>query len=392
MIDSLHIAWRYLRFHKAKTMILVAVITLTIYLPIGVNSLVDEGARQLRLRAKLTPILVGAKGSEADLVLNALYFESKPPAATTMASVQRIRKSTFADAIPLHTRFRANDRPIVGTTLDYFEFRKLKIDKGRQFAMLGECVLGADVAKSLNLSAGGTLLSDSENVFDLASVYPLKMHVVGVLEATGSPDDAAIFVDVKTAWIIAGLGHGHQDLAKPEQSISLLKKEGNSLTANASVLTYTEITAENAASFHFHGDMNSFPISGVIAIPYDQKSETLLKGRYQSANETSQIVAPSQVMDELLATILRVRTFIIAGSLMLGVASTLSVILVFLLSLRLRRNELETMSKIGTTQTRLVMIVMWEVVLVIGLSCTLAALMTILTRSFGEQFIRWFLL
>lgn len=391
MIDSLYIALRYVRFHKMKTLILVSVITLTLFLPIGVNTLVDEGARQLNLRAEQTPILVGAKGSEADLVLNSLYFESKPPATTSMAEVQRIQKSKFAVAIPLYTRFKAKGRPIVGTTLDYFEFRNLEIEEGRPFAMLGECVLGAEIAKSLQLSPGDSLISDSENVFDLASTYPLKMHVVGVFEPTGSPDDSAVFVDVKTAWIIAGLGHGHQELSEPEQGDSILKQESDHLTANASVLTFTEITPKNASSFHFHGDMDSFPLSGVIAVPWDQKSETLLKGRYQGADEKSQIVAPDKVMGELLATVLRVRALIIAGSLLLGVASMLSVILVFMLSLRLRRNELETMSKIGASQFRLITIVAWELILVIGSSCAIAFGMTILSRRFGEHFVQWFL-
>ena len=41
-------------------------------------------------------------------------------------------------------------------------------------------------------------------LFDLAGVYPLKMHVAGVLEPTGGPDDAAVFVDIRTSWVIEG--------------------------------------------------------------------------------------------------------------------------------------------------------------------------------------------
>ena len=392
MIDSLYIAWRYICFHKAKTAILTAVATLTIFLPVGVNTLMEEGARRLRLRAQQTPLLVGAKGGEADLVLNSLDFESKPPTAASMAAVRRIRESQYAQPIPLYVRFRARGRPIVGTTLDYFEFRQLRIAAGRQFAMLGECVLGADAAKTLELSPGGTLLSESENAFDLSGVYPLKMRVVGVLQPTGSPDDSAVFVDIKTAWIIAGLGHGHQDLAKKEAAGSLLKKDGDRLTANASVLTYTEITPENASSFHFHGQEESFWLTGVIALPHDQKSQTLLMGRYQAVDETSQIVQPVSVMDEMLASILRIRTFILAGALLLGAATTLSVILVFALSFRLRRQEFATMRKIGVSRFRLLAIAAWEIFLVLSLSGGIAAGMTIVTRQFGEHVIHWFLL
>ena len=54
------------------------------------------------------------------------------------------------------------------------------------------------------------------------------------------------------------------------------------MTANASVVQYNEITAENIDSFHFHGDRSDYPVTAVIAIPPDRKSSSLLQGRYQS--------------------------------------------------------------------------------------------------------------
>ncbi|MEL6109911.1 MAG: ABC transporter permease, partial [Planctomycetota bacterium] len=363
-----------------------------LFLPAGINTLVEESASQLRQRAQETPLVIGARGSEAELVLNSLYFESDPPVESSMAAIERVRLSGYAEAIPLYVRFRTRGRPIVGTTLDYFSFRALSIDRGRQFAMLGECVVGAEVARSLGLSPGDSLLSQPENVFDLAGVYPLKMTVVGVLRSSGSPDDSAVFADVKTAWVIAGLGHGHQDLAKEETSGALLSKDGNRLTANASLLTYTEITPENVASFHFHGEPVSFPLTGVIALPPDQRSETLLMGRFQGTNETLQIVQPSSVMEELLATILRVRTFILAGALLFGIATTFSVVLVFALSLRIRRQELDTLRKIGATRGRRSLIVTWEILLVFFVGGGLALSLTLATQRLSSQAIHWFLL
>ena len=81
-------------------------------------------------------------------------------------------------------------------------------------AMTGECVLGATAADAAGVGLEGHVYSSPETVFDLAGVYPLKMKVVGVLKPTGTPDDLAVFVDVKTTWIIEGLAHGHQDLSR----------------------------------------------------------------------------------------------------------------------------------------------------------------------------------
>ena len=146
MSDVLYLAWRYLAYHRFKTAILVASITLIIYLPIGLNVLVNQSARQLTARAAATPLLVGAKGSPLELVLRSLYFESDVPAEMRYAEAGRIQMSGLAHAIPLHAGFRTRHSPIVGTSLEYFEFRGLQIDDGRLFGMLGESVLGTQAA------------------------------------------------------------------------------------------------------------------------------------------------------------------------------------------------------------------------------------------------------
>ncbi|MCH7726685.1 MAG: ABC transporter permease [Planctomycetes bacterium] len=392
MIDSLYIAWRYVRFHKVKTIILVSSITLILFLPAGLDALVNESAEQLRRRALNTPMLVGAKGSAADLVLNSLYFESQPPAATKMSEVARVRESGYARAIPLYVRFKAKEHPIVGTTLDYFDFRGLRLEQGRNLAILGECVLGSEVAHELSLSPGDKLLTSSESMYALASVPRLKMHVVGVFQSTGTPDDSAVFVDVKTAWVIEDLGHGHEDLSQPEASDLVLKKQDNRVTANAAVTNYREITAKNVDSFHFHGDQKNFPLTAIIALPHSEKAGTLLEGEFHSTDDLSQAIRPTSVMDELLSTIIRIRSFVLAGAVLLGVATVLLVVLIFMLSLRLRRRELDTMKKLGCSRFYVTSIVAWEILLVIGVSVSSAAMLTMITRQFGEEAIRWFLL
>ncbi len=379
MRDVLFLAWKYLAYHRFKTMILVASITLIVYLPIGLNVLVNQSARQLTARAQATPLLVGAKGSPLELVLRSLYFEADVPADMAYAEAKRVRQSGLARAIPLYSRFRTRHSPIVGTSLEYFEFRRLEIDNGRHFGMLGECVLGAQAAELAGAGPGDSIMSASESVFDIAGVYPLKMRIVGVLRPSGTPDDLAVFVDVKTAWVVAGLAHGHQDLSQPEAQSGVLRKQGNAIVANASVMQYNEITAQNVASFHFHGDPTSFPITAVIAVPKDEKSSTVLQGRYLGDQERVQILRPLSVMDELLQTILTVRRYILLAVGVIAIATFASMILVFLLSLQLRRREMETIIKIGGSRIRIVSLVAAEVLGVIVAGAMFAVLLSLAT-------------
>jgi putative ABC transport system permease protein len=111
-------------------------------------------------------------------------------------------------------------------------------------------------------------------------------------------------------------------------------------------------------------------------------------GRYQGANQPRQIVRPMSVMEELLATILTVQSFVIAALIIVGIATLATASLVFLLSLRLRRREIETMVKIGGSRTRIAAVLAAEVLVVVGLSITLAALLTWMTGAFGSDVIR----
>jgi putative ABC transport system permease protein len=388
MKETLYLAWRYLSYHRLKTAILITSITLIFFLPVGLRVLVDQSSQQLTARAVATPLIVGAKGSQLELVLNTLYFRSDYPEPIPYAESEAVQESRLARAIPVYARFQAQGHPIVGTTLDYFAFRGLRVAEGRQMAMLGDCVVGSGVATSLGLEPGGYLISSPESVFDIAGVYPLKMKVAGVLGFSDGPDDDAVFVDIKTAWIIQGLGHGHQDLARPEAVGGVLEREGNKITANASVVQYTEITEENVDSFHFHGGVAENPITAVIAVPTDQKTSALLQGRYQAEDRTTQIVRASGVMDELLGTILTIQNFVVAGAVVVGLATLATTGLVFLLSLRLRRREIETLVKIGGSRGVVGSLMVSEIAGVLVASVVLAGGLTFLTAQFGSLVIR----
>ena len=392
MSGTLHLAWRYLAHHRVKTAILVASVTLIVYLPVGLRVLVAESAAALEARARATPLLVGAKGSALELTLNALYFDPEPPEPTVYAQVKRIASSGFAEPIPLHVRFRARGHPIVGTTLEYLDFRGLRVARGRRMAVLGECVVGASAARELGIGPGDAVISSPDSVFDLAGVYPLRMRVAGILAPSHTTDDRAVFVDLRTAWIIEGLGHGHQDLASVAADAAVLSRDGDRITANASVVQYNEITDDNIDSFHFHGNLAEHPVSAIVALPRDEKSRVLLMGRFAAPDETAQILAPSAVMTELLDTIFTVQSYVVAAIGTVALATLATTALVFSLSVRLRRREIETLVKIGGSRASVAVVLASEVLFVLLTSFLVAGGLTLATSRLGGAAIRAFLL
>lgn len=388
MLDILYMTWRNLIYHKIRSIILVVSITLTIYLPIGLKVVVDQSAESLTNRAEVTPLVIGAKGSPLELVLNTLYFESDVSETIPNSEVTRVTENNQADAIPMYCRFKSGKQPIVGTSLDYFPFRHLQIAEGRYITMLGECVLGAKAAENIGVGVGESVISSPESVFNIAGVYPLKMKVVGILAPVETPDDEAVFVDLKTAWIIEGLAHGHEDLSKPEAATGVLKRDGKVIVGNASVVQYREITLKNLNSFHFHGSPDTFPITSIIVIPKDARASALMLGKYLSDDERVQVVNPRHIMDDLLETILTVRAYFVTAIMVVGLSTLALAVLVFLLSLRLRQREIATMHKIGGSRRRVFCILSAEIVVVLLLGSGCAMILTAITSQFGAELIR----
>jgi putative ABC transport system permease protein len=389
MNDVFFLAWQYLRYHWLKTVILIASISLILFLPVGLQVLVQQGSDMLTSRAEATPLLIGARGSAVDLTLSALYFREPAVDPLPFREVAQVNESGLAIGIPLHLRYVAGRQRIAGTTTEYMDFRRMKVAEGRLFAILGECVLGSKAASALKAGIDGYVISTPAGAFDVAGTYPLKMKVVGILAPAGTPDDEAVFVDIKTAWVISGLAHGHQDVTKPETDSSrVLKREEGNVVANASVLSYTEITPENIGSFHFHGNPDEFPVDAVLAAPGDRKSGILLRGRYEERSDAVQMLVPLQVINNLLETVFSVRDFILLGSIGVGIATFATAVLVFWLSIRLRRREIETIRKIGGPRRRIISILGAEILIVVIAAVLIAAGLTWVVSYFGSALVQ----
>lgn len=381
---------RYLGRNRVKTLLLVAAFTLVWLLPAGIALVVGKVESQLRARAEGTPLLLGQAGSPLELVFNGLYFTKPAIATLRQGETEAIAESGLGAVIPLYARYAAANHRIVGTTLDYFDFRGLTIREGRGLIDLGECVVGAEVAAKNGIAPGDSVISTPETLFDLAGVYPLKMQVVGVLAPSGTPDDAVIFVDLKTSWIIEGLGHGHVEAERLGDEAKLVDPSGagdGSVRLNASVVQYNEVTEENVDDFHFHGEIGDYPVTAAIVIPADAKAQAILKGRYGKAGGL-QLVSPEAEMDELFTTVFSVQDLVLRLLGAIGVATLAIGALVFLLSNRLRREEFRHLSHLGADPGTLRALIAFEAGFVLVASVVLAGVGLLVLQAVAPILVR----
>ena len=373
---ALHLGLCYLRRHRGKTALLIAAISLSLILPFAVAHTVRLAEQHLRARADSTPLIFGAAGSELELVFNSLYFSKPDISGVSAGDAEALASKSMARVIPIHARFSARGFPVIGTSLDYFEFRQLTIADGGNFIRLGDCVLGTKVAKELGLAPGDSLITTPDALFDMAGTFPLKMRITGVLAPSGGPDDNAVFADTRTSWVVAGLAHGHQDATTTDEDQKLKSEEGDAnsnITLNASVVQYNEVTPENIGSFHFHGDPADFPLTASIVLPRDTKAETLLFGRYADDEANAQLLRPRTVMDDLFDTVFRIRDLVLLALAAVALAAAAIAILVFALSNRLRTREFQNLENLGADPATVRFLVSFEAAFVIVASIIITA-------------------
>lgn len=386
MAGTLLLAARYMAFHRGRTAILIAAIALTMGLPLAMRWTISQFQQRALQRAYSTPLVVGTKGSRFGLAIHALYFRGESPTPTTQAEVRRIEATGLAQVIPIHASFRAQGYSIVGSTDAYIKYRGLVIDQGRPLERLGDCLVGATVARKLGIKPGQRLLSEPENLFDLSGPSPLNLRVTGILRSTGTPDDESVVCDLKTTWIIQGIGHGHQ-LKKSDSSESNSDASAPHDAGRENLVQYAEVTDENLSSFHFHGKSDNFPVTAIIAIPYSEKSETLLIGQYLGSDQHHQIIRPVEVVNELISVVGQIRQLFDLAASVLAITTLLLVVLVLLLSVRLRQPEMRTMFLLGCSRSVQAQILLTELTIVVGLSLCLAVILSIAVASMSDRLI-----
>lgn len=185
--------WRHSRSTLGAMALLIAI---ACSMSLAVTS-VERALREASANAAdRFDLVVGAAGSETQLVLTTVYLQ--PAALKLMPDevLKRLRADPGVDyAAPIATGDSFAGFPIVGTTVEFAGNRgRLPLEAGQWFGQNDEAVVGAST--SLNIGDTYTPLHGSagENVIEEHAHTDTHVKVVGRMAATGTPWDRAILV------------------------------------------------------------------------------------------------------------------------------------------------------------------------------------------------------
>ncbi|HEY3379086.1 MAG TPA: ABC transporter permease, partial [Armatimonadota bacterium] len=200
-MSDLKLALTYLRARPLITMLTIASVALGLGLATIVLMLSQQTQAMLSNETAYWDVVVGAKGSPLQLVLNSLYYLDAPTGNIDVAVQQRLQRDPMvARVVPLTMGDNYFGWPIVGTVPSFFDGRQPMrgshlLASGRLFAKPFETVVGAQVAASNHLTLGALMIGahgwGKSN--DLHPQFPYT--VVGVLAPTGTNLDRAVYTD-----------------------------------------------------------------------------------------------------------------------------------------------------------------------------------------------------
>lgn len=180
-------------------------------------------------------LVIGAEGSESQLVLNTFYHVGAPTGNIPLALLQDLQANAQVDkAYAMTTGDNYNGYPIVGIEAEYFGTRygDRRLAEGNLYRHLGEVVVGAHAARALHVEVGDTfkgghgLIEETSHSFDAHDDdehsgqdghETFFYKVVGILPPLNTPDDRALFTTVDYAWAV------HEETEHKEITAVLVK-------------------------------------------------------------------------------------------------------------------------------------------------------------------------
>lgn len=342
-MNSLQLSWKNLT-SKPLAMLLSVVL---FALGVGLISLLLLLNKQLEEKFEKNlagvDLVIGAKGSPLQLILNSMYHVDAPTGNITIGESKAFLRAghpLIELAVPISVGDSYQTYRIVGTDHRILTLYNASIEEGKVWENDFEVTIGAALADLLGLKIGDTFHSShgfvSDGINEHTDSEPFK--VVGILKASGSVVDQLILTNTASIWKVHG-SHGHDHEAAPKDSTSIVAKTGTLLD---------------------HPDEE---ITSILVKFSKRNMQTLNMGRNINENTDMMAASPPYEINRLKSMmgageqLLRMVAFVIVF------VSGLSVFIALFDSLRDRKYELALMRVMGASRQKLFFLIILEGVL-----------------------------
>ena len=347
---------------------LAVVLLVALATALGVGVVLQERAMRLgsARAADRFDLVVGAAGSETQLVLSSVFLQPSPLPLMPAETVRKLSADPrVAWAAPIGFGDSYQGRPIVGTTTALVNALSDGLAEGRAFTAEGEAVVGAAAGIPL-----GTRIKPSHDMAEEGghAHTELAYTVVGRLKPSHTPWDKAVLVPVQAVWHLHGLGHAEEAAdhdAHPQHEETNPEEAGHEEHEHKGAIDATAPLDESFAN----------TVAGVPALLVKPKTiADAYKLRQAYRGEGTLAVFPAEVLTRLYATLGDARTVLVAVAAGAQLLVAAALIFVTVIHVGQRRRQIGALRALGTPR-HIVLAIVWSelfVLLALGIGAGFA--------------------
>jgi putative ABC transport system permease protein len=317
-------------------------ISLSVFLVLGVER-IREGAKEgFSNTLSQTDLVVGARGSDIQLLLYTVFHMGEATNNISFSSFENFKKHTAVEwTIPISLGDSHKGHRVISTDESFYKHyryqgdRSLKIFQGVQAKDIFDVVIGSEVAKKLKYKVGDPIvLSHGISEISLTKHNDKPFHIVGILEATATPLDRALFITLEGMEAIhMDWKDGAPPLDGEETPASKIKKDSLKPKQITSFLLRTKNRIE---TLRLQREINTFD------------------------NEPLMAAIPGVVLSKLWTTLGIAEKALKGISTCVALVSLLGLLLVVYSSLNERRREMAILRALGLSPFKILFLFLFE--------------------------------
>lgn len=201
----LSVAWQSLLNRKVSSLLTLLALMVSVSLLFAIEHIRTQTQENFKRTVSGIDLVVAARSSQINVLLSSVFRIGANPNSVSWSTYQNIlQDKNIVWGIPLALGDSFQGFPVVGTTPDYFEYYKfgnkqtLQLQHGRVFMAPNEAVIGANVARRLNLNVGQEIVvSHGSGKVSFTHHDHHPMLITGILAPTGTPVDKSLHVPLK---------------------------------------------------------------------------------------------------------------------------------------------------------------------------------------------------
>ncbi|NUQ63383.1 MAG: ABC transporter permease [Pirellulales bacterium] len=374
-MSLLRIAWRSIQQRALSSALTAFTVALGVALVVAVlviHGVIDQSFRR---GSQGYDLIVGAKGSPLQLVLNTVFHLSQPIENIPYRYLEEFTLGRFAPAvdvaIPVCTGHDYKGFAVVATIPDAFQ--RLKYLDGREYQFAEganfkaehpfEAVIGSTVAKRLRMKLGDQFVPVAKVGETGGEEGHEPFTVVGILSHTGTPNDRALFVNLEGFYRC----EAHQHDASFEEKVLAgegAQSPGESAAKAEAGDKHGEHAHEDADHDHEHDEHRQ--LSAILLVTDIERQPQLAMSLPTVVNEeeVAQAVMPSRVIAELFDGIVgNVQLLLLVLAVLVVVVAGIGILVSIYNSMNDRRHEIAVMRALGARRTTVMSIILVESIL-----------------------------